>query len=416
MTYSKKQNIKEDQHFVPRFYLKNFGNIIGVGRKEKVLVSFYQFCGSLVKENIPTKSICYKKYFYGKDGLLEDDFEKRERVWSSAIQSILISKSYKLTNQQEVSIKEFVAYQHFRTYAIVKHANSSMQEIVSIIENTHSIEKNTISKELSTPRMEPLDLMKVCDETALSLRDLKISIIECSTVCKFITSDVPVIVLNPFCPSLQSMVGVGTFIVIPISPTKLVALYDSKIYSKCRDYMIIDDAEMVKNLNRYQIVSAEERIIAKCRTSLDIAIADAEAFDVRNSFMNQNKASSFPQEVGRLLQIHSRAVPYAFPILFCAIFRELRKIPKNCRDVIFRTYSDEIWMQQLFKAYRMPSLLKNHNTFSPAEIDKFKDGSMKMLRFMMEYWEIPIKDRTITPELISKINNLGVEYYPVDAE
>jgi len=411
MSLHNKQNIKEDQHYVPRFYLKNFGNIRGVSKKEKVFVSFYQFDGNFIKENIQTKSICYKKYFYGKDGILEDAFEKREREWANTVRSILDSKSYQLTSPQEVSIREFIVYQHFRTYAIVKHANSSIQELVSIIESSYEAEKNIKDNELNAVQMQSADLVEICDKIAISLHDLKISIVECTTIQKFITSDVPVIVLNPFCPSLSSMVGVGTFIIVPISLTKLVVLYDSKVYLKCSSYMIIDDEEVVKTLNRYQIISAEERIIAKYKESLDVAIADTEALDARRNFLPQKKVDSYSQEVGSLLQIRSRAVPYAFPISFCAISRVLRKIPNNCRDVVLRTYSDEIWIMQLFKAYSMPSLLKKHNTVPPAEIDKFKDGSMKMLRFMMEYWEIPIKDRTITPELISKINNLGVEYY-----
>lgn len=63
------------QHYVPRFYMRNFSTIKGVGKKEKVLISFYQFDGDLFKENVPIKSICYRNYFYGEDGEVEKNFQ-----------------------------------------------------------------------------------------------------------------------------------------------------------------------------------------------------------------------------------------------------------------------------------------------------------------------------------------------------
>ena len=77
--------ITEDQHYVPRSYLKNFASVIGTGKKERALVSFYQFDKELLKEEIPTKSICYKSYFYGEDGKIEKDFSIQQNASSHLI-------------------------------------------------------------------------------------------------------------------------------------------------------------------------------------------------------------------------------------------------------------------------------------------------------------------------------------------
>lgn len=77
------EQVTVDQHYVPRFYMKNFSDIIGGGSKEKMLISFFQFNGELYREKIPVKSICYKNYFYGEDGVLEKKLAKKEGIWAN---------------------------------------------------------------------------------------------------------------------------------------------------------------------------------------------------------------------------------------------------------------------------------------------------------------------------------------------
>ena len=69
--------ITVDQHYVPRFYMKNFSLVKGTGKKEKVFISFFQFDEKLYREHIPTKTICYENYFYGEDGEIEKEFANR---------------------------------------------------------------------------------------------------------------------------------------------------------------------------------------------------------------------------------------------------------------------------------------------------------------------------------------------------
>ena len=48
--------------------MKYFGNIKNMGtKKEKALISFYQFKDNLSKKDIPTNSICSEDYFYDQD-------------------------------------------------------------------------------------------------------------------------------------------------------------------------------------------------------------------------------------------------------------------------------------------------------------------------------------------------------------
>ena len=61
--------ITKNQHYVPRFYMKPFSIVKNEGtKKEKALISFYQFKDNLLKDNIPTTSVCSEDFFYDEDG------------------------------------------------------------------------------------------------------------------------------------------------------------------------------------------------------------------------------------------------------------------------------------------------------------------------------------------------------------
>mgnify|MGYP005761151593 FL=1 len=72
--------ITKNQHYVPRFYMKHFSAIVNVGtRKEKALISFYQFKDNLFKDSVPTASICSEDYFYDEDGTIENKLAEKEK-------------------------------------------------------------------------------------------------------------------------------------------------------------------------------------------------------------------------------------------------------------------------------------------------------------------------------------------------
>lgn len=410
--------ITEDQHYVPRSYMRNFGIIKGKGKKEKVLVSFYQFKGDFFRENIPTKSICYKAYFYGKDGTIEKDFARREGEWASSIRNIIESDSYSLDERQERAIKEFAVYQYNRTLATFNYYKGAMGELLFThlsnsyssvdVETTRELVKNKIDNQI-----EGADLIQSCDESVMILNDLKISIIKFITTQKLITSDMPVIITNPFCPDKAGVANVGIYIMFPVSQDKIIAIYDGKIYLKCNAYMVNNNEEDVINFNKYQVLSAEERIIATNKKHLEEVILDTDLLMNREIFQAKRKVDSNYDGAGTFFAMHSRSIPYEFQLSFCALPKTLRKIPSDCREALSRKYSYEAWINLLVRVYRLPDLLKTSHDLPPVKVNEMRDGYSKMQRFMDDYWEIPIKDRTITPELMRTLRTVPMNYFPV---
>lgn len=102
-----KKQITINQHYVPRFYMKPFAEVIRKNsNNEKALIAFYQFKDKIVKDKIPTTSICSKDYFYDKDGHIENKLADKETIWSRAISKF--NKNEEVTEEEVQSVREFI--------------------------------------------------------------------------------------------------------------------------------------------------------------------------------------------------------------------------------------------------------------------------------------------------------------------
>ena len=99
---------KKKQHYVPKFYMKNFAS-------SENNVSVYNIKSKKIISNIPFDSQCYKDYFYGKDHVLENEFAQKEIIWSNLFNKIIDHK--KLSDDDIIQLKRFAVYQRQRTEA-----------------------------------------------------------------------------------------------------------------------------------------------------------------------------------------------------------------------------------------------------------------------------------------------------------
>jgi hypothetical protein len=420
-----REQITINQHYVPRVYMKNFGTIVNEGeRNEKVFVSFYQFHDDLYKENIPTQSICYKSYFYGEDGAIEKDFANRERKWSIAIKHIINANSYDLDSEQENDIKEFAIYQFNRTLAIYNFTKRSMADLLteSLAMSTPHLEKEIIreiTKDKVDNEVKPAYLIEACDEYVSCIHDLEISIIKFTARKRLITSDMPIVITNPAFLREGGLVNAGIFIIFPLSPNTAVAILDKLFYPKCEPFMIISQEEDVLNLNKYQVLSSTERIISTLKDDFEKDILSKDTLELKKEFNAEKSVDSShePRNIGAMFAVHSRTIPFYFPLSFCALPKSFRKIISDSRVAFPRDYSFAAWFKLLVAAYQIPELMKsNHSLVDiPNEkIKRLKDGNIKMLKFAEDYWNIPLKDRTITPILMKQIKTTCADYWPLD--
>lgn len=410
-------HITENQHYVPRFYLKNFGIAARKKRSSDSFVSFYQFNDKLCKDSIPTKSICYKSYFYGEDGKLEKEFSTKESVWAAAIRTAIEMSEFALTPDQECAIKEFLIYQYIRTSSSLNYAKDVAKEVITDhISNVFDLPKSdAVLQQLVVEKVNKdihaEDLVGEANQLLHELDDLCISVIHFNTTKKLITSDTPVIPLNPFSFKGAGFATVGIIILLPISPEKLIAVYDSKIYPSMQPYMNCTDESDVETANKYQVISAEERIIGKTCSELQLAISDSDVMHSREFFQQQPKLMSSFDGNGTFLGIHAREIVYSYDMNLFKLPKQVKKIPKDHRTTLLRSYSRESWINLLVRVYRIPDLLKRERHLDDSTVKRYRDGNSKLLRFMEDYWNIPMEDRTLSPDFIYKLQTVPTTFF-----
>ena len=62
---------KKKQHYVPRFYLKFFAD------HENKFYAYDFDTNRFIPNRVYYESQCYKKFFYGEDGILEEQLSKK---------------------------------------------------------------------------------------------------------------------------------------------------------------------------------------------------------------------------------------------------------------------------------------------------------------------------------------------------
>lgn len=97
------------QHFVPRFYLKLFAD-----KNNKFNVYDFQQ-EKIIAKPVYYGSQCYGKYFYGEDGLWETRLSEMEGKWATSVYKAINGE--KLSQEDILSLKEFIVYQRQRTSA-----------------------------------------------------------------------------------------------------------------------------------------------------------------------------------------------------------------------------------------------------------------------------------------------------------
>ncbi|MFR8229156.1 MAG: DUF4238 domain-containing protein [Anaeromassilibacillus sp.] len=399
--------ITVNQHYVPRFYMKHFANIKNVGtKKEKVLISFYQFKDNKLKENIPTSSICSEDYFYDQDGKIENTLADMEARWSKALKNT-IDEDFTVDDIE--SIREFAIYQISRTKAMLSHnrevATTMMNDILK--QQFGDIADKNVVKELLENEITPEFGLSIVKETIPTIRDLEMKVITNKTDMRFITSDMPIIIINPLGIYNAGLGSVGEIIFFPISPWKMVFFYDSKLFGNLPDR--IYDKSIIEIFNQYQYVSADEQLLAKEIEDINHIVHCEELNSKRKQLQETQKTNTLINGVGTLFAVKSRSIPYYYTIPILRLPKPLRKIPTNFRETFPREYSYHTRLAILCRVYRDPGFI--HDKELKEYLEKQQMYSKILLNYLDSYWNTPKKDRIITPELMKKLKEVPINAF-----
>lgn len=211
-------------HFVPQFYLRNFG--------EKIY--FYDKTTGHIKESNPT-NLALKKNFYGstdenKSNPIETAMSALEGNANTVIKKIIDTLNYeKLSEKEKTDFCSFVALQYLRTEEARLRIRQTSQKLFDEIAKRKGVTdaKITYTKEGETKTH--LNIMKVSKPISAALGQMGVSVCSNSTDIPLWTSDNPVNLHNEFDQFPFSNLGIiskGIEIHIPLSPTLKIVFFD----------------------------------------------------------------------------------------------------------------------------------------------------------------------------------------------
>lgn len=379
---------KKRQHYVPKSYMKTFSN-------DGKTFAIFNLKDKTSYAPVPYDSQCYADYFYGEDSALEDRLGEMEKAWKTVLDNV--RNQSPLSSDDIFQIKEFAIFQRQRTLAESEYGRQEKIELY--IECGRSISANKglpfddaakeacmqYANEHAAPPAEIL--LKEIDTIAPLVSDLELAVINYNTQLHLISSDVPVILINPFCPQQIGFGCMGLIILFPISPCQLVVLYDAKMYPrfKGKTYISLSNEKEVYNLNVLQLISAE-KILFGC-TKNDFLPFKPQAFRCRTKNRAVEKVTSLGPEGHKLIMTSLRKTIYDCSFSFGKIRPDFNAVPVCCREAAPRIWEKE-WEDKLRTSgdiVHQIARIKDSplKSFSGKEYHRARD---QLLRCALKYW------------------------------
>ena len=263
------------------------------------------------------------------------------------------------------------------------------EQVAEYVNNFNS--QFTDSKYFIYENITPAEYLSESIKLETIIDDLDLLIIDYNTQKPLITSDAPVIVINPFYPSIGFSL-IGLIIYFPVNPNKLIVLYDCKVYSKyngCR-YIESSDEKEVAHLNSTQYIMSDKIVLSKTSNILYNFGGKVKKLRMRNIKHNNIDIMGNPQKQ-QIIHHSARKLYYEYEFSFGKLPKSIKQIPKNCRDMLPRQY-DQKWAERILihKPETMLDLYSK-NIIKIPDIKNKKQllkGIGNMTNFVKKYWDI----------------------------
>lgn len=217
------------QHFVPQFYLRNFGAEIYCFDKKKDV---------RIKSNpndIATKSDYYGGEYEGMPSL-ETAFSQLEGSHAIAIQNLIEKQDYyQLSFEHKLAVCEFIAFQYLRTEESRKGIKHITEEAYNLVGSKIMPENLKIGLTEMGSIHQHLNIMSDYRRLALLFLHMKFSVFLNRTTIPFWTSDNPVSKQNEYDRNPYGNLGIvneGIEIHLPLTPTLCLYALDPTVFDE----------------------------------------------------------------------------------------------------------------------------------------------------------------------------------------
>jgi len=249
------------QHYVPQFYLRNFGN---------QLFCYDKKTGKQI--NTTPKNIAVKSDFYGGDfhniPSLEKELSKIENRHSISIQKLIEKKNYySLEHKDKINICEFLGLQYLRTDQQRNDARSMSNTLVN------SIFEPIIPPELKISVSEnwliglQLESIKDFRKFAVLFFNMKFMIMENNSNIPYWTSDNPISKQNEYDQAPFGNMGItnsGIEIHLPLTPQLCIVAMDPVVYGILPNSTEVDNQGVIRE-NFLQLRSSKRFVYSQTK-------------------------------------------------------------------------------------------------------------------------------------------------------
>jgi hypothetical protein len=205
-----------------------------------------------------------KAYFYGPDNEIEDHLAKLEGLFAWFLNEIIRSQSLPPRHTDaHLSLLSFVVSMDRRNLSTVNSIRESMLQVQKMMDDFSAEEKASVDITITHDQAMRLSMLGI-KEGVRVMWDLNYKLIRNTTSTPFITSDHPVVLYNQYMEQKGSYVGnggigtVGLQLFIPLTPSLMVLIYDSKVYkvgNKKQSIIEISDIKEINVLNTLQVLN-----------------------------------------------------------------------------------------------------------------------------------------------------------------
>lgn len=260
---------KANQHFVPKFYFRNFS--FKQNQKE---MGIFNLNSNFFKGRVPIKSQGAKRFFYGKDGELEEFFCLTEKRTAPLFRNIILKNKLPLQYSDEhFELLYFFILLEERNpvhVKLFKDTFSQQFDYMDRLDPTFLAKQDTekIREFLSIENIHRLVLHQSINLAKLNM-DLQFKVLVNNNKNPFITSDNPVVrynlLMEKFSWDFGSYTGdgwIGVKIIIPINHKYSLLFYDATSYKigNNKEKFVNISQNDVDQLNIIQILNCNENL------------------------------------------------------------------------------------------------------------------------------------------------------------
>jgi hypothetical protein len=333
-----------NHHFVPQFYLRNFGS--------GGTVSVYNLARGRHLLRASIRGQCQRPQLYGSAGRVEKMLGIIESAAGAAVGRIIESgERPRRSSPDYMHMLAFLVFQKARTPASGRDLELFQTRSTTAIMRSMGEPPDAAAAhaaELNSPNPVMESLQQALWSGPL-LMDLHLKLLT-STGPEFITSDAPVVFFNQWCqdapgPRATGLASGGLLVFLPLSPRRVLLLYDGDVYKvgapKQGTVAIVDRAE-VDQVNALQLLVAEQNLYYSGSRETERAI-DALPFDLRQGADEIIRAQRLVAPDGReLISTYYAPPKIRLDVSFLSSSKRMLRVPQQDR----------------IKRYRKPALLR----------------------------------------------------------